>query len=187
MKKMILSLIVGGMMFSEALAAAPKLNLHAGLGPKLSTEGVGLTARVWMFDRFGASINCTRSRDGDQEGGELLIHYKAVEVPFVQPYAILGLGVQRINIEDMTPPLYNEPVPVFVGGIGGELLLGSQKSHGISLEAAYRSGAVSYRVRSSKGLGESSVSFTSDQVRELKHFSVGLLYHFYFVPWAGKN
>jgi len=159
---------------------APKVMV--GAGPKIGSDGYGISVRMWINNRFGLSINGGSTSAGDQEGGEGQLHYKFLRAKKISPYVLLGGGVQRIDIEETTPVQENVALGTITAGAGAEALLGKNRNHGLSVEAAYRSGAVEYRARSSTIIGQDDVA-SSIQTKELDHFSVKALYHFYFVPW----
>lgn len=157
-----------------------------GIGPKIGSDGFGVSGRIWVKERFGLSINAGSAFDREQEGGEMQFNFKFLTQSLVNPYLLVGGGIQRINIEDMNPQRINEPVGTFSAGAGAEAMFGSVGRHGFSAEAAWRSGSVIYQSRTETTIGDDA-QHSSEKKRELVHLSAKLLYHFYFGPWQKRE
>jgi outer membrane protein OmpA-like peptidoglycan-associated protein len=157
-----------------------------GIGPKIGSDGFGVSGRIWVKERFGLSINAGSAFDREQEGGEMQFNFKLLKPSLVNPYLLVGGGIQRINIEDMNPQRINEPMGTFSAGVGAEAILGFGGRHGFSAEAAWRSGSVVYRGHTETAIGDDT-QHSSEKKRELVHPSAKLLYHFYFVPWQKRE
>ncbi len=157
-----------------------------GIGPVIGTDGFGLSNRIWIKERFGFSINAKSSWDRDIEGGELQLNYKFNTDRPIKPYLLLGGGVQRLNLLDRDPVLYNEPVGFFTAGAGAEALLGESKRHGISLEVAYLNGSIEYNGVSETTMG-SAQQQSSKKEESVTPVAARLLYHFYILPSVEKD
>ncbi|HEY9757459.1 MAG TPA: OmpA family protein, partial [Oculatellaceae cyanobacterium] len=157
-----------------------------GIGPKIGSDGFGVSGRIWIKERFGLSINAGSTFDREQEGGEMQFNFKFLTQSLVKPYLLVGGGIQRINIEEMITPRINEPVGTFSAGVGAEAMFGSGGRHGFSAEAAWRSGSVVYKSRTETAIGDDA-QYSSEKKRELVHLSAKLYYHFYFGLWQKQE
>lgn len=163
-----------------------KSSVRAGIGGYAGINDGGISGRVWVKEQFGLTLTVGSDWDREKEGGELLFNYKFQTPSVVQPYLFAGGGVQRVNIPDVVPPKYNVPVKTMSIGAGAEALLGHSKRHGVSLEAGYRNGLITYRGKRSTDIGTSEQYGTEDTMT-LDPLHLKLAYHFYFIPSKGRD
>ncbi len=186
MKKLLCILLSGATLFAaegQMSAEDGKKDIKsfsAGIGPMFTTDGFGLSYRAWVKGALGFSLNVSSSWDREIEGGELQVNYKFDTPTLLKPYLLIGGGLQRLNLDDITPAVYNEPVGTFVAGAGMETFMGESQRHGLSMEIAYTYGRTEYTGKVQNGVGETVLSKSLS--KSVPIFSLGLLYHFYFIP-----
>ncbi len=184
MKKLLCLLLAGASLFANESNKEDVAPVRLGLGPVLASDGFGLSTRLWIRDALGFSLNVTSCWDRETEGGELQLNYKFNTPTLFKPYLLAGGGVQRLNLKDIG--VYNEPVGTVTGGAGVEALLGKSKRHGLSVEVAYTYGKIEYSAGSTTAVGENVMS-NETKSESVTPFSVGALYHFYFIPAGEKD
>ncbi|ERP31972.1 hypothetical protein [Chitinivibrio alkaliphilus] len=184
MKKTVCFIVLlAGLLF----ASEDQASFDVGIGTRVGIDGFGASGRVWIGDNFAATIGAGSTYDREREWGELYATYTIPTSWPIAPYALWGVGLQRVDLVEMDPVEYNHVVWNTSWGIGGEMFFGDCQSHGVALEVTYRTGGkLEYRGESQTGMGdENQVDRTVTE--NIGHGAVRLLYHFNITRFSRRD
>lgn len=156
-----------------------RIPLRLGLGGDVSNWGYGGTVRSWLYDRVGLDLLVQRDWDGIEEGGQLLSMFNFSSSRRFSPYVAIGGGMTRIDLPEVGKGRNNGYLGYASLGAGGELFWGNQR-HGLSVDAAYNIGKLSYRAKVLTNIGLNTTETIMKEV-EVDPFTVRISYHVYLI------